>query len=151
MGNIKELLTLAETQVGYQEKASQSWLDDFNKNAGYGNYTKYSRDVDAWGLQGCQGQPWCATYQFWLEAKTFGIDQALEHFYMSRKSYTAYNCLSIWQAFKTAGKISEIPETGCLVIFRQGQGSASQKNDSVSDSSGLHFMDNFGVICTLGR
>jgi len=63
MASLKELLALAKSQAGYQEKASNVCLYDFHENAGYQNYTKYSRDVDNWGLEGCQGQPWCATYQ----------------------------------------------------------------------------------------
>ena len=73
-------MDLAEQQVGYQEKTSARMLDDPQANAGYINYTNYARDVNNWGLDGCQGQPWCATYQFWLEAKTFGVDTALKHF-----------------------------------------------------------------------
>lgn len=117
MGRLKELLTLAQSQVGYQEKASASGLDDFYTNAGYGNYTRYSRDVDSWGLAGCQGQPWCATYQFWLEAQIYGVDRALMHFHMSRKDYQAYNCFCIYDAFERAGYTSKKPETGCLVVF----------------------------------
>ena len=64
MGKIEELFALANRQVGYQEKNSASELDDFKKNAGYNNYTKYARDINNWGLMGCQGQAWCATYQF---------------------------------------------------------------------------------------
>ena len=92
MASLKELLALAKSQAGYQEKASNACLDDFHENAGYRNYTKYSRDVDNWGLEGCQGQPWCATYQFWLEAKTF--------------------------AFQSAGGVSGFPQAGALVIFQ---------------------------------
>mgnify|MGYP000662375980 CR=1 FL=1 len=54
---------LLDDQVGYLEKRSNANLDSKTGNAGYGNYTKYSRDVNNWGLMGCQGQPWCATYQ----------------------------------------------------------------------------------------
>ena len=54
MASLKELLALAKGQAGYQEKASNACLDDFHENAGYRNYTKYSRDVDNWGLEGCQ-------------------------------------------------------------------------------------------------
>lgn len=118
MGNLKELLALAQSQVGYQEKQSSASLDDFHANAGYNNYTKYARDVDNWGLAGCQGQPWCATYQFWLEAKIFGVDTALSHFCMKRNSYSAYNCFSIYHAFSAFGKTSKTPKEGCLVVFR---------------------------------
>ncbi|MDO4337446.1 MAG: peptidoglycan-binding protein [Eubacteriales bacterium] len=118
MGSLKELLSLAQSQVGYQEKKSAASLDDFHGNAGYNNYTKYARDVNNWGLAGCQGQPWCATYQFWLEAKIFGVDTALSHFCMKRSNYSAYNCFSIYDAFAAAGKASKTPKAGCLVVFR---------------------------------
>ena len=118
MASLKELLALAKSQAGYQEKASNACLDDFHENAGYRNYTKYSRDVDNWGLEGCQGQPWCATYQFWLEAKTFGVDAALGHFHMDREHYQAYNCACIYRAFQSAGCVSGSPQAGALVIFQ---------------------------------
>lgn len=118
MGSLNELLALAQSQVGYQEKQSAYLLDDFHANAGYRNYTKYSRDVNNWGLMGCQGQPWCATYQFWLEAKAFGIDTALSHFHMDRNSYQGYHCFSIYNAFARAGRTSGKPEPGCLVVFK---------------------------------
>ena len=118
MASLKELLALAKSQAGYQEKASNACLDDFHENAGYQNYTKYSRDVDNWGLEGCQGQPWCATYQFWLEAKTFGVDAALGHFHMDREHYQAYNCACIYRAFQSAGCVSGSPQAGALVIFQ---------------------------------
>lgn len=44
----------------YLEKKTNAFLDDFQKNAGYNNYTKFARDVNSWGQPGCQGQPWCA-------------------------------------------------------------------------------------------
>ena len=69
---------LLDDQVGYLEKRSNANLDSKTGNAGYGNYTKYSRDVNNWGLMGCQGQPWCATYQFWICTKIFGKAKALE-------------------------------------------------------------------------
>ena len=118
MASLKELLALAKSQVGYQEKASNACLDDFHGNAGYQNYTKYSRDVNSWGLEGCQGQPWCATYQFWLEAKTFGVDAALRHFHMDREHYQAYNCACIYRAFQSVGRVSSSPQAGALVIFQ---------------------------------
>jgi len=52
MGSLQELLALAKGQTGYEEKQSLSMLDDFHANAGYGNYTKYARDVNNWGLAG---------------------------------------------------------------------------------------------------
>lgn len=99
MNGSKKLLDLAKAQIGYQEKAGAVGLDDPDANAGQNNYTKYSRDVDSWGLMGCQGQPWCCTYQFWLEAKIFGTEKALEHFCMTRQTYKGYHCFSTYQCF----------------------------------------------------
>ena len=48
MARLKELLKLAEQQIGYQEKASAAMLDDPHGNAEYNNYTKYARDVNNW-------------------------------------------------------------------------------------------------------
>lgn len=117
MGNMQELLALAESQQGYQEKSGNKYLDDFDADAGHKNYTKYARDVNIWGLQGCQGQPWCATYQFWLEAKTFGVEKALDHYHMRKKSYQGYNCFATYRAFEKVGKISREPKTGALIVF----------------------------------
>ena len=117
MNGSEKLLDLAKAQIGYQEKAGAAGLDDPDANAGQNNYTKYSRDVDSWGLMGCQGQPWCCTYQFWLEAKTFGIEKALEHFCMTRQTYKGYHCFSTYQAFERKGRTSSRPQVGALIVF----------------------------------
>ncbi|MCI8888434.1 MAG: CHAP domain-containing protein, partial [Hungatella sp.] len=81
------------------------------------NYTKYARDVNAAGLMGCQGQPWCCTFQFWLEMQEFGVEQALKHWNMPRSSYVGYNCFATYNVFKKAGKVGMTPRLGAVVIF----------------------------------
>ena len=117
MNGLEKLLELAKAQIGYQEKTGAVGLDDPDANAGQNNYTKYSRDVDSWGLMGCQGQPWCCTYQFWLEAKTFGTEKALEHFCMTRQTYKGYHCFSTYQACERKGRTSSRPQVGALIVF----------------------------------
>ena len=117
MNGSEKLLELAKAQIGYQEKTGAAGLDDPDANAGQNNYTKYSRDVDSWGLMGCQGQPWCCTYQFWLEAKIFGTEKALEHFCMTRQTYKGYHCFSTYQAFERKGRTSSRPQVGALIVF----------------------------------
>lgn len=46
---IETIILLAESQVGYMEKASNYMLDDFTANAGTNNWTKYARDLDGIG------------------------------------------------------------------------------------------------------
>lgn len=81
MSKLQEFLSLGDyyaSNGGYLEKKSNAYLDDFKKNAGYNNYTRFARDVNSWGQPGCQKQPWCAEYQFWKLVKVIGITNALK-------------------------------------------------------------------------
>lgn len=99
----------------YLEKRTNAYLDDFQKNAGYNNYTKFARDVDNWGQPGCQAQPWCAEYQFWKLAKVLGITKALKIM-----GGGFYNCQSITRHAKANGTWHSTPKDGALIIFRNG-------------------------------
>lgn len=99
----------------YLEKRTNAYLDDFQKNAGYNNYTKFARDVNSWGQPGCQGQPWCAEYQFWKLVKVLGITKALKIM-----GGGFYNCVSITNWAKKNGTWHSTPKDGALVIFRDG-------------------------------
>ena len=118
MGSLNGLLKRCEVEEGYIEKSSNSNLDSETANKGTSNYTKYSRDINAVGLKGYQGQPWCATYQFWQEVQEFGVDQALKNWNMTKDTYVGYNCFSTYNVFKAAGKTSKTPKLGALVIFK---------------------------------
>ena len=117
MSSLKGLIETGLVEEGYIEKASNANLDSKTANRGSANYTKYSRDVNSWGLMGCQGQPWCCTFQFWLEAQEYGVDEALKHWNMSRSSYVGYNCFATYNAFKSAGKVGMTPRLGAVPIF----------------------------------
>lgn len=100
---------------GYLEKKSNAYLDDFQKNAGYNNYTKFARDVDNWGQPGCQAQPWCAEYQFWKLVKVFGLARALQIM-----GGGFYNCKNVTAHAKQKGTWHSTPKKGALIIFRNG-------------------------------
>lgn len=100
---------------GYLEKKSNAYLDDFKKNAGYNNYTRFARDVNSWGQPGCQAQPWCAEYQFWKLVKVLGITRALQIM-----GGGFYNCKSITNHAKSNGTWHKSPKVGALIIFRNG-------------------------------
>ncbi|MDO5798174.1 MAG: CHAP domain-containing protein [Eubacteriales bacterium] len=99
----------------YLEKRTNAYLDDFQKNAGYNNYTKFARDVNSWGQPGCQGQPWCAEYQFWKLVNVLGITRALQIM-----GGGFYNCQSITKHAKANGTWHSTPRNGALIIFRNG-------------------------------
>ena len=97
------------------EKKSNAYLDDFTKNAGDKNYTKFARDVNNWNQPGCQGQPWCAVYQFWKLVKVFGLTKALQIM-----GGGFYNCQSVTRHAKQKGTWHSTPKKGALIIFRNG-------------------------------
>lgn len=121
MSKLQEFINLGDYYANsggskpYLEKRTEAFLDDFTKNAGSNNYTKFARDVDSWGQPGCQAQPWCAEYQFWKLAKTLGITKALQIM-----GGGFYNCQSITTHAKKAGTWHLTPKRGALVIFRKG-------------------------------
>ena len=103
------------TGTPYLEKKSAAYLDDFQRNAGYNNYTKFARDVNSWGQPGCQGQPWCAVYQFWKLTKVLGLKTALQIM-----GGGFYNCRNVTQHAQTKGTWKKAPKKGALIIFRNG-------------------------------
>lgn len=118
---LKEFTDLGDFYAGegtgkpYLEKATLVYLDDFQRNAGYNNYTKFARDVNSWGQPGCQGQPWCAVYQFWKLVKVFGLKKALQIM-----GGGFYNCQSVTRHAKENGTWKKTPKKGALIIFRNG-------------------------------
>ena len=99
----------------YLEKKSNAYLDDFTKNAGSNNYTKFARDVNNWNQPGCQGQPWCAVYQFWKLVTVLGLTKALQ---IMGSGF--YNCQSVTRHAKEKGTWHSTPKKGALIIFRNG-------------------------------
>ena len=73
---LDKILALAEAEVGYLEKASNSQLDDKTANAGSGNWTKYARDLYAAGYYNGNknGYAWCDVFVDWLFYMAAGKD-----------------------------------------------------------------------------
>lgn len=131
----------------YLEKRTNAYLDDFQKNAGYNNYTKFARDVDNWGQPGCQAQPWCAEYQFWKLVKVLGITKALKIM-----GGGFYNCKSITNHAKSNGTWHKSPKVGALIIFRNGShvGSVRSFNGSVVYTNEGNTSSTAGVVANGG-
>ena len=103
------------TGIPYLEKRSAAYLDDFQRNTGYNNYTKFARDVNSWGQPGCQGQPWCAVYQFWKLTKVLGLKTALQ---IMGDGF--YNCRNVTRHAQSKETWKKAPKKGALIIFRNG-------------------------------
>lgn len=105
---INALIKIAEAEIGYLEKKSNSQLDSKTDNAGSANYTKYWRDV----YPSYQAQPWCAAFVSWCMMKAFGLETAkklLKHW-----PYTY--CPTLGDLFTKNAN----PKVGDIVIFYRG-------------------------------
>ena len=67
--NIEKLLKIAYNEVGYLEKATNDCLDEKSANAGFGNFTKYARDLFSY----LQGYSWCCMFVYWCFNEAFGM------------------------------------------------------------------------------
>lgn len=82
------------------------------------NHQVFSSLVNNVGLEGCQDQPWCSTYQFAMEVMEFGVERALSNWNMTRSSYCGYSCFETFEAFKKAGRTGTKPLIGAPVVFK---------------------------------
>ena len=114
-----KLLEVALNEVGYLEKASKSNLDSMTGNAGYNNWTKYARDLDALGYfyNGPKnGYAWCDVFVDWCFVKAFGVDEALKLLQQPTKSCGA-GCYYSANYYKTKGQLYTSPKAGDQIFF----------------------------------
>lgn len=126
MGNYaSKVIEIALNEVCYLEKKSNSQLDIKTANAGYGNYTKYARDMDA--IPGFyngkkNGFPWCDVFVDWCFVKAFGVDGAKRLLCQPDKSCGA-GCGYSAAYYKAKGQFyKSAPKPGDQIFFVDGNG-----------------------------
>lgn len=114
MSEIKKILDIANTEVGYLEKASRHQLEEKTANAGNKNYTKYAEEMDALKVYNGpkQGYAWCNVFIDWCFYKALGLDRARELLI----GFSA-GCTQDYNWFKSKGQIVSEPQIGDLVFF----------------------------------
>lgn len=105
---INKLILVARKEIGYMEKKSLKNLDSKKANAGYGNYTKYSRDAAPY----YQGEPWCAIFVSWCMKEAYGLNKAQK--LLKDWPYIACRFLPGYLPSYT------VPRKGDIVIFHDG-------------------------------
>lgn len=122
-----KVIAIAEAEVGYLEKKSNSQLDSKTANAGSGNYTKYARDLDA--IPGFyntkkQGFAWCDIFVDWCMVQAFGAEAAKALLGQPDKSCGA-GCYFSANYYKQKGQFhTSNPKPGDQIFFWN-----SAKND----------------------
>ncbi len=120
MVNVTQVLEVARAEVGYLEKKTNSQLDGQTANAGYGNYTKYARDMDA--VPGFyngrkNGFDWCDVFVDWCFVKAFGVDTARKLLCQPEKSLGA-GCRFSANYYKEKGQFfTKDPKPGDQIFF----------------------------------
>lgn len=105
-----DVISVARSQIGYSEKASNSKLDDFNANAGSGNYTKYGI------LTGTNGQAWCASFVCWCFYTAANNDKSKAKDVLCGSLSAA--CRYNMDAFVKAKRFTkDSPEPGDVIFF----------------------------------
>jgi hypothetical protein len=154
MNTADKVIKYAWSQIGYLEKNSNKFLDDFKKNAGKRNYTKYAEEYKkATGLN-FQAQAWCDVFVDTCFIATYGIKTAkmlLGNF----QSYTPYSA----NEFKNMGSWYSKPCIGDIIFFKNAQrinhtGIVIDVNRSKvytiegNTSNGKEVIENGGAVCT---
>lgn len=115
-----KVVEIALGEVGYLEKKSNSNLDSKTGNAGYNNYTKYARDLDAIpsfynGRK--NGYAWCDIFVDWVFVEAFGAETAKDLLRQPDKSYGA-GCYYSANYYKKYGQFyTQNPKPGDQIFF----------------------------------
>ena len=115
----KKVISVAEAEVGYLEKKTNSDLDDQTANAGSANYTKYARDLD--NITGFyngrkQSVAWCDVFVDWCFVTAYGVDAALKLLCQPKKSCGA-GCRFSRDYYKSKGRLFDSPQAGDQIFF----------------------------------
>ena len=115
-----QVVKIALGEVGYLEKKSNSQLNSKTANAGYNNYTKYARDLDAISsfYNGKKnGYAWCDVFTDWVFVQAFGVEKAKELLCQPDKSYGA-GCYYSARYYKNKGQFyTQNPKIGDQIFF----------------------------------
>lgn len=114
MSEIEKILQIANAEVGYLEKLSNSNLEDKTANAGDKNYTKYASDMDNLDVYNGKknGYAWCNVFIDWCFVQAFGTDRARELLI----GWSA-GCTQDYNWFKNKGQVVSEPQAGDLIFF----------------------------------
>ena len=127
-----KLVQIAEAEIGYHEKASNSSLDSKTANSGSKNYTKYGRDLYKAGYYNGNknGYEWCDQFVDWCFFKLCGSKEKAEYLECQTGDYGA-GCGFSMKYYKTAGRFDKTPKVGDQIFFKYTD------DDSTADHTGI--------------
>ena len=121
---VDKVIAVADAEIGYLEKRTNSQLYDKTANAGSNNYTKYAYELDKIKdfFNGPKnGYQWCTCFVSWCFVKAYGVDAARKMLYIPLKSASA-GCVGAVRYYKKAGKFYTSPKVGDQIFFKASDG-----------------------------
>lgn len=128
----KQLVSIAEAEIGYHEKANNSNLDSKTANSGNKNYQKYGRDLNKAGYYNGNknGYDWCDQFVDWCFFKLCGSKDKAEYLECQTGNYGA-GCGFSLKYYKAAGRFDDNPKVGDQIFFKYSN------DDSTADHTGI--------------
>ena len=128
MNNVEKVIAVADAEVGYLEKRTNSQLDSKTANAGSANYTKYARDLD--NIKGYfngakNGYQWCAVFVNWCFVKAYGAAAAKSLLCQPATNSYAAGCMQAVKYFKNKNQFYKTPKVGDQIFFLDSAGDAA--------------------------
>lgn len=115
-----KVIKVAESEVGYLEKKSNSQLDSKTANAGYNNYTKYANYFDKNYTDFYNGKKngyaWCDMFVDWVFVQAFGKEKGRAIIFQPLKSCGA-GCFYSREYYKAKGRLFDKPKAGDQIFF----------------------------------
>ena len=129
----KQLVSIAEAEIGYHEKASNANLDSKTANSGNKNFTKYGRDLfNAGFFNGNKnGFDWCAQFPTWCVWKLTGKDKAKAEYILCVGGDLSAGCGFALKYYKAAGRFDKTPKVGDQIFFKY------TNDNSTADHTGI--------------
>ena len=129
----KQFVAVAEAEIGYHEKASNSNLDSKTANSGSKNFTKYGRDLfNAGFFNGNKnGFDWCAQFVTWCAWKLTGKNKAKAEYILCVGGDLSAGCGFALKYYKQAGRFDKNPKVGDQIFFKY------TNDDSTADHTGI--------------
>lgn len=117
---VSDLVKIAEAEIGYKEKATNSQLDSKTANAGSNNYTKYGRDLYAAGYYNGNknGIAWCDQFYDWCVYQLAGKNKKIAEGIQYQTGDCGAGCKYSAQYYRKAGKFfTSKPQVGDQIFF----------------------------------
>ena len=114
-----KLIAIAQAEIGYKEKATNSNLDDDTANAGSNNWTKFARDLYNAGYYNGNknGYAWCDVFVDWCFYQLAGKNAKKAQEIECQTGDCGAGCIYSAQYYRNQNRFYTTPEVGDQIFF----------------------------------